>query len=296
MKDAKFKFSVVLFFVLFCFSYANLCYSSEDAEYIADWVKRIDFGADMSTETKPRFYFETVQPLSQDIDKQDTIFTQLRYALEDENSAVNLGLGYRKLLNENSTLLGLNSFFDYENDAKHYRVGLGGEAFINQIELRGNAYIGLSPRRLVNDAGNTKEYEKAVDGFDAEFGIPLPYLNWIKVFGGGYWYNYELFSNKHGWRIRNEIRPFNFNTINLIIYDDNKGDVEFRVDARVSIPIGAPYTKEETACNIGFSEQAYLEKIDHSDRTLDRVEREHKIEVERYVESVTATIEVRRGD
>lgn len=290
------KKTIIIFFVLFFSFLINFSSGADDAEYVPEWVKRVDFGVDVDTESKPRIYFETVQPISQDINKQDTYFTQLRYALEDENSAVNLGLGYRKLLSDNSVLLGLNSFFDYENDHQHYRVGLGGEAFINQVEIRGNSYIGLSPRRLVNEVGTLREYEKAVDGFDLEFGLPLPYLNWIKVFGGGYWYNYEKFDNKMGWRLRNEIKPFNYSTLNLIVFDDNKGDPAFRVDARVTLPFGAPYTKEDTKCNIAISDKAYPDKTDHSNRVLDRVERQHKIEVERYSETASATIEVKRGD
>ena len=47
---------------------------------------------------------------------------------------------------------------------------------------------------------------------------------------------------------------------------------------------------------IGFTDQAFEEDVDHSDRTLDRVEREYKIEVEKYVVTTTATIEIKRGN
>lgn len=295
MKNTKIRYIMVVFLLL-CIICAGFCYSSDEKIDPPDWLKRIDLGIDAGTNQKPRIYFETVQPLYQDSDKQNTCFIQPRYSLESGDSAYNLGLGYRRLLYDNSVLIGANSFYDYEDDDRHYRIGFGLETFINQVELRANSYIGLSDERLVSETGSTKIYEKAVDGFDGEFGIPLPYMNWIKVYGGGYWYNYERFKNKEGWRIRSEFKPFKYTAINLITYDDNKGDPEVRVDARVTIPFDVLYGKtKEKLCNIGFSKEGYPEKVDHSHRTLDRVEREHKIEVESWSED-TAIIEIKRGN
>lgn len=301
MKSVKFNFILlsVVIVGLFC---ANLCSSEEGGSgETPEWLKRIDFGIEVETHQKPRGYFETVQPLYQDLDKQNTFFIQPRCSWEDKEATYNLGLGYRRLLYDNSVLIGVNSFFDYEDNYKrshdHYRVGAGLEAFIKQIELRGNSYIGLSPRVLVEESLTTRIYEKAVDGFDAEIGLPIPYMNWIKLYGGGYWYNYELFSNKEGWKVRTEIKPFKYTTLNFIAYDDNKGPAEFRTDARVTIPFEFFYGEDPgKLCNIGFSKEAYPEKVDHSSRVLDRVEREYKIEVEKWAVSKTggAILEVGR--
>ena len=295
MKYIKIRYTMFVSLLL-CVIYAGLCYSSDEKAEAPDWLKRVDLGIDAGTNQKPRIYFETVQPLYQDSDKQNTYFIQPRYSLESGDSAYNLGLGYRRLSHDNSVLIGANSFYDYEADDHHYRIGFGLEAFINQVEFRANSYIGLSDERLVNEEGSLEIYEKAVDGLDGEFGIPLPYMNWIKVYGGGYWYNYEKFKDKEGWRLRGELKPFKHTTINLITYDDNKGDAEFRVDARVTVPFETLYGKaKEEFCNIGFSKEGYPEKVDHSNRTLDRVERQHKIEVEKWSKGNTI-IEIRRGD
>jgi len=296
---------ILLLVSIMALAAVSTSYTEEDPtseNKIPEWLKRVHYGVDLGTGQKPRIYFETIQPLYQDQDKQNTYFIQPRYSLESKESAFNIGIGYRRLLNDNTILLGANSFFDYEADDDHYRVGAGVEAFINQAELRGNAYIGLSPRRLVEEVGSTRTYEKAVDGFDAEGGLPLPYMNWIKVYGGGFWYDYEQFSDKKGWKIRNQFEPFEFSTINLTVWDDNKGDPEIRVDARVAIPFEVFYDKGKPKrwCKIGLSKEAYPEKLDHSKKTLDRVEREYKIELERWTETTTSSgntvIEIRRGD
>ncbi|MFC1704363.1 inverse autotransporter beta domain-containing protein [Candidatus Omnitrophota bacterium] len=289
---------IAAFFVVMLLPLAVFSDEEESSQQdTPEWIERINFGVEAGTDQKLRAYFETVQPLHQDFDKEHTVFIQPRFSYYDDDAAYNLGLGYRRLLNDNSILLGTNVFFDYENDDQHYRTGVGFEAFWNLIECRLNTYIGLSPRRLVNQTGSQRSYEKAVDGLDYEFGLPLPYMNWVKLFGGGFWYDYEKFSDKQGWRIRTELKPFTFSTINFITYDDNKGEQEYRVDARITLPFGAGGSEESRKfCNIGFSKEAYPEKVDHSDRTLDRVERQHAIEVERYTETASGTIEIRRGD
>ena len=288
----SFSFIAAVLFFLPIFAFCETKESNDAPE----WMKRINFGAELGTDQKPYFYFETVQPLYQDIDKLSTVFIQPRISMHEERPAYNLGIGYRKLLSENTIMLGTNMFFDYEADHDHYRTGLGLEAFVNLIECRVNSYIGLSPRRLVHEVGIMREYEKAVDGFDWEFGLPIPFMNWIKLFGGGYWYNYEKFKNKEGWQVRTEIKPFKFTTLNFITFDDNKGDMEYRVDARVNLPFGTGGKNEEKICNIGLSKTAYSEKVDHSNRVLDRVERQYKIEVERWTENAGAVVEIKRGN
>jgi len=286
---------ILIVAIMFVFPIFAFC-ETEGEENIPDWAKRINFGIDVGTNQKPYAYFETIQPLYQDFNKIHTVFIQPRFSYEADAKAGNLGFGYRRLLSDSSILLGANTFFDYEFEHDHYRAGLGFEAFIKLIECRSNIYIGLSPRRIVKTSGTMREYEKAVDGIDWEFGLPVPFMNWIKFYGGGYWYNYEKSKNKEGWRIRTEIKPFKFTTINFITYDDNKGSAEYEVDARVSLPFGLGGENDEKICNIGLSETAYPEEIDHSDKVLDRVERQYKIEVERYVETASGTIEIRRGD
>ncbi|MFC1509594.1 inverse autotransporter beta domain-containing protein [Candidatus Omnitrophota bacterium] len=259
-----------------------------------EWLKRIDVGVDAGDDRKPTGYFETVQPLYQDYYKERTLFIHPRYSYRDGDATYNLGLGYRKLLENNSILLGGNTYFDFNDAHQHYRIGFGLETFINQIELRGNSYFGLSPVRLLNETDTTKTYEEAADGFDCEIGLPLPHMNWVKLFAGGEWYRYHRFSDKTGWNVRTEVKPFKFQTINLIVYDDNKGDISYRVDARMTIPFGAG-GDDGKMCNIGISEEAYPDKADHSDKVLKRVEREYEIEVEKWNDTGGVFTSIGRG-
>ncbi|MCK5013057.1 MAG: inverse autotransporter beta domain-containing protein [Candidatus Omnitrophica bacterium] len=265
---------------------------------IPGWLKRTHYGVDAGTDQKPRVYFETVQPLYQDDDKQNTVFIQPRFSYLNDDFGSNLGVGYRRLMADNTVLLGTNVFFDYENEHRHYRAGVGLEGYFNRLESRLNTYFGLSPTRVSKIVGASTYYERAVDGLDWEIGGPTPYMNWIKVYGGGYWYDYKKFDNKTGWRARTEFSPLSFLTVNFLVYDDNKGEVAYRADARVSLAFGGDSKEggEESVVKAGIDDKAFEEKVDHSDRALDRVEREHKIEVEKWVETASAMIEIRRGD
>lgn len=269
---------------------------------VPDWLERTHYGVDFGTDQKPRMYFETVQPLYQDEDKQNTIFIQPRLTYLNDDFASNLGVGYRRLLADNSVLLGGNIFFDYENEHRHYRTGIGLEGFFNRLESRMNTYFALSQSKVTKVVGASTYYERAVDGLDWELGGPTPFLNWIKVYGGGYWYDYKRFDNKSGWRGRAEFTPLSFLTVNFLVYDDNKGEVAYRADARVSLAFGGDLKKlkeegeEESVVKVGIDDKPFEGKVDHSDRTLDRVEREHKIELEKWAETVNATIEIRRGN
>ena len=126
----------------------------ETLDEIPEWLKRTNYGLDVGTGQKPRGYFETIQPLYQDSDKQNTVFIQPRFSYMEEDFAANLGVGYRRLFKDNSVLLGTNLFFDYENRREHYRAGLGFEAFINRVESRFNTYFGLSPTRVIKTSGS----------------------------------------------------------------------------------------------------------------------------------------------
>jgi hypothetical protein len=238
-------------------------------------------------------YIETVQPLYQDFDKSNTVFTHGRMTFQDERGTYSLGFGYRRLLSE-ELLAGANTFFDFQDLNKHYRAGFGLEAIGKKLEGRLNTYFGLSPTRKIWETATAAQYEKVVDGFDMELGGPIPYLPWLKLFGSYYYYDFKKFSDMDGWKIRGEIKPVECLTVNLEVYDDNKGDTEYRVDGRINLAFN-DFTLGSLLSAFKLAREPYPE-VDLRERTLDRVERNFNIQVEKWVEGATATIEIRRGD
>ena len=201
---------------------------------VPKWLERVELSAQMETDAKPTYYFQTVQPLYQSADLAHTIFIEPRVSSQEGDQTYNLGAGYRYLVNEN-LLLGANVFGDYQATHEHHRVGVGLEALTQTLEARANGYFATSKRREIQSTGSTTIYEKAVDGFDAELGAPVPYLPWLKIFASGYWYNYEKFKNKYGWKNRVEASISKAIKLEFYTFDDNKGDREYGTRIRTNI-------------------------------------------------------------
>jgi adhesin/invasin len=102
------------------------------------------------------------------------LLRQVFFFSDDDRETINFGIGKRKLVNNDTLLLGANLFYDYENDYSHSRSSLGIEAISSVGSFRLNQYFGLSGWK----SGFGGIQEKALDGQDIEVGAPLPYLPW----------------------------------------------------------------------------------------------------------------------
>jgi adhesin/invasin len=75
-------------------------------------------------------------------------------------------------------MLGVNAFYDHEFPYDHGRFSIGLEARTTVGEVNANIYKANTEWRRGED-GNQ---ERALDGWDVEAGLPLPYMNWATVF------------------------------------------------------------------------------------------------------------------
>ena len=116
-----------------------------------------------------------VKPLSDINDNENILFTQGSLFLSDNSrETLNLGIGKRKLVNNDTLLIGANLFYDHELDYDHQRASVGIEAISSVGSFRLNQYYGLSGWTT----GLDNVQEKALNGQDIEVGAPLPYLPW----------------------------------------------------------------------------------------------------------------------
>ena len=119
-----------------------------------------------------------VMPFSDIDDKKNVTFTQGNlYFSDNDQETLNLGIGQRRLLDNENLMLGANMFFDEEFTSRHRRASFGVEAITSVGSLRANQYYGLSGWKTVKGIR-----EKALDGHDMEVGAPLPYLPWTKAY------------------------------------------------------------------------------------------------------------------
>ena len=121
-------------------------------------------------------------------DDKNLVFTQDSVYHLDNRTTLNVGLGYRRLEWENKLLLGVNTFYDYEFPYGNTRSSIGLEARTTVGEINFNQYWGISG--WVNAANGLQE--RSLGGTDIEIGVPLPYMNWAKVYGRAFdWYGVD---------------------------------------------------------------------------------------------------------
>ena len=151
-------------------------------QYLEKYFKTVELtfttGGSLSSSMKPTFEVLVVAPLSDEEDIFNTYFTQLGLSYSDNRTTLNLGLGYRKLSESKYILMGANAFYDYEIPFNHGRASLGLEYRTTIGEMNANIYKATTDWQQ----GKASYLEHALDGFDIEAGIPLPYMNWATLF------------------------------------------------------------------------------------------------------------------
>ena len=134
-------------------------------------------------------------------DLKTLAFSQARFATATnaEGSTFNLGFGIRNRPNEIS-MVGANAFWDYRmtdySDA-HSRLGLGGEYFWKDFELRNNFYMAITDEKDVTING-TSYKEKVVPGWDVELGYRLPNNPELAFFVRGFNWDYKHTQDNSG--------------------------------------------------------------------------------------------------
>ena len=137
-----------------------------------------------------------------DDDLKTILFGQARGTTTISNSdgtTTNLGLGLRHRPNDNS-MVGGNVFWDYrmtDYSSSHSRLGLGGEYFWKNFELRNNYYMAMTDKKNVT-IGGTSYKERIVPGWDAEVGYRLPKYPQLGVFVKAFNWDYKDTDDQSG--------------------------------------------------------------------------------------------------
>jgi len=217
-----------------------------------------------------------VAPLSDPDDIFNTYFTQGSVFYEDNRTTLNLGLGYRKLSDNKMLLTGINAFYDHEFPYDHGRTSIGLEARTTVWEINANKYWATTKWKT----GKSGYEERALDGYDIEAGVPLPYMNWATVFVKNFQWDSEISGSKDikGNDVR--LRAFMPGIDGLeiqagrILYSDSTGTDESYINIRYNV---TEFFKDKpTNVTQWISKDAYkLESME--DRRFDRVRRTNTI-------------------
>ena len=255
-------------------------YTSNIAQRISDSLKKndrikyLDIGFEFREKGKSSLDIKAVNKLSEN--KDSAFFNQTSLSLHDNDETINIGLGYRKLFNDDLLMLGSNVFFDYQFDESHARSGLGVEVISSGLDLKGNYYNALSGYK-----DTTAGEEKALDGMDAQIDYHFPGK-----------YDANIFINVFEWKnsssnyiIRGEKYGSNFKINNLLIeggyLNDNKSNDGVFGSIKLVIPLG--HADDEA------QDQKPFEYVSVRDKLYQPVKRENKIKVVKIATGVTVS-------
>lgn len=233
-----------------------------------DTVKHLEFDIQLQENLKPTLSLTNVNKISESVNS--AFFNQNTISIYDRDQTVNLGLGYRTLINEDRVLLGANIFLDYSYDESHQRNGAGLEAISSVFDLRANYYDATSGIQTLGD-GSTEE---ALDGWDSRLDYHLPIDNDVRIFASLFEFenasgSFKLKGEKYG--ITGSFNNLNYEAGYI---DDNKtGDGSF-ASVKYIISLGNKAVKPK-------SNGELINYVSVRNRLYDPVKRENKIRVVR---------------
>ena len=146
--------------------------------FLEKYFPTVEVDFETKEDGKPTTGILFVAPLSDTEDIENTLFTQFSTFYTDNRPTLNVGLGYRRLVSDNTLMLGMNVFYDHEFNYDHGRYSVGLEARTTVGEVNANYYQATTKWKT----GRRGLQERALDGWDIEAGLPLPYMNWATLF------------------------------------------------------------------------------------------------------------------
>ena len=220
------------------------------------------------------FGVTTVQPISQTVDKSDTLFFQgSLHSFKNHGQTrptINLGVGKRWLSPDKTTITGANFFYDHEFKSNHSRASIGGEYKNSAFETNANSYWGLSSKKNVTVNGNTLQ-EEVLDGWDINVKGQVPYYPWAKVTSNYYKWDKSIGSDIKGGKVGVELQLNSALTLKAGIQDDN--DMSSSSFFELNYQLGV----DNKPTSFARDSVAFRGGQDMTEHLLDKVERQNKI-------------------
>ena len=247
-------------------------FSNETALVISNFAKNnfenmkyLDFDIQVQENLKPSFSIMSVPELFK-IDS-GTVFNQTSLNTHDDDETINIGLGARKLLNDNKILIGSNLFYDHQFDEGHKRTGVGVEAISSVFDIRGNYYNAISGSKTTSEGS-----ERALDGWDTQLDYHLPGERDVNIFANLFRFENSATGSTYeekGTKLGANASLGNFIIEGGYLNDNKKNDVFF---GSIKFVVKLGDQAENQTRN-------YLEYTDVSDKLYQPVKRENKIRV-----------------
>jgi len=205
------------------------------------------------------------------------LFTQFSIHTQETNGhnrlIGNLGLGYRKLSEDKSSMMGINVFLDNDFNAGHQRGSVGFELKGANLDLTANSY-----HKISNMEVHKGTEEQVLSGFTINLASQVPYAPWAKINWQNYsWENEKASSDTEG------------NSIALEAYLTPSVQLEFKNDMSDNSGVDDEFTSKLTyiyppredgkSMQDGFSNVVF-EKGNVQKKLKEKVKRNNNLTVE----------------
>jgi hypothetical protein len=265
------KFLVLILFLIPTLALADV--SKNVSEYVSNLIPgngHTEVSIDLRENNKPDYSILGVREILE-IDSGN-IFTQFSLFNTEQNNSEriigNLGIGSRKLLNNDTLMIGMNAFIDQDFNESHKRGSFGFEVRNSVLDFNGNMYRSLQD--------TTKEI--ILDGWDYRLAGQVPYVHWSKIFINSYEWDGVLREDIKGMKIGSEMVLSPISVLELAYDDKDKKGLEDEWYAKIQF-IYPPKNNGPTALD-GISDLAWKESKDMSGELLSKVQRNNKIMIE----------------
>ena len=205
------------------------------------------------------------------------LFSQISLHTQEINNSnrliTNLGIGYRILNDDKSSMLGINSFLDLDIEG-HKRGSVGFEAKGAMLDVTANSYAKLTNQKVVD---GTKE--QVLSGHEINLASQFPYMPWVTINWQNYsWEKEKADFNTEGNKLSLEavLSP----TVQFDIagdFSDNSG-VEDEYTYRLSFVY--PPKENKKTLQDGFISDLAFEKANVEEKLKEKVRRSNNLTVE----------------
>ncbi len=268
-------------FLLFAFTanaddiMANL--SSKISESVAgmipgEGITEVDIKIEEAKE--PSYSILAVRDISKSEDTN--FFSQFRIAnsdvASDERLTANFGLGYRFLSDDQSAMIGFNSFFDTDLTAGHRRASVGLEAKGAVFDFNLNRYMTMSETKKVEGTD-----EQVLGGVDWSLFSQIPYMPWAKIG----WTGYSNMKDKSSKDVAGNIYTMNMAlspTMELNVSRDKDNSSDAVTSA--SLTFVYPPKDDRPTLADGFTSDEIWHKESMKDKLSAKVRRKNNLTVE----------------
>jgi len=205
------------------------------------------------------------------------LFTQFSIHTQETNRndrlIGNIGIGYRKLSDDKTNMVGINMFFDNDFNAGHQRGSIGLELKGANLDLTANSY-----HKISNMETYKSTEEQVLSGYTINLESQIPYAPWAKINLQNYsWENEKASSDTEG----NSIALEAFLTPSVQIEFKNDMSDNSGVDDEFTSKLTYTYPPREDGKSMqdGFSNVAF-EKENVQNKLKDKVNRNNNLTVE----------------